>query len=35
MKKGSLGFRGEGPHIGVLRLGKPAIALEVKVQTLE
>jgi len=32
---GSLGFRGEGPHIGVLQSGKPAIALKVKVQTLE
>ncbi len=32
---GSLGFRGEGPHKGVRQSGKPAIALKVKVQTLE
>lgn len=32
---GSLGFRVERPHMGVLRLGKSAIAFKVKVKTLE
>ena len=32
---GSLGFRVGRPHMGVLRLGKSAITLEVEVKTLE
>ncbi|MCX6032274.1 MAG: hypothetical protein NT169_23645, partial [Chloroflexi bacterium] len=32
---GSLGFCGKGPHIGRLRLRKPAITFQVKIQTLE
>jgi len=32
---GSLGFRRERPHMGVLRLGESAITLKVKVKALE
>ncbi len=35
LRRGSLGFRMGGPHMGVLRLGELAIALKVKVKALE